>query len=284
MLKVSIISIVLICFAAIATAQTPASMALSPARFELEMRPGTETTVVVDLDYRSDGGGSGPARIMASLNDWSITEDGRVEYFKPNSRAGSASPWVIYSPGEAQVLPGTVHQIRVTIVVPENAAPGDHLTALIVEQRPDALKTSKDARQVVVRYRMASVFYIKVAGLTKQGSLDDLYARSTPEGIVVTPTLRNAGNSMIRPEASLKIIAADGRLAANVHQLEPLPILAGSATRQPIVINEALAPGSYTVKYRIDFQDGGRPTEGVTDLVVGNAPQIAASGKRPATP
>ena len=126
---------------------------------------------------------------------------------------------------------------------------------------------------------MASVFYIKVPGLTKKGSVENLYAETTPQGIVVTPTLKNTGNSMIRPTASVKVLDADGKIVADIPELEPLPILAGSETNQAVVIDKVLVPGNYTVKYRIDFQDGGKTTEGVTDLVVKTVPQIATSGK-----
>lgn len=260
------------------------SMAVSPARFELEMKPGTETTVVVNLDYRAAAGATEPARIVASLNDWNITRDGRVEYARANTLPNSASPWMIYSPGEAAVTPGTIHQIRVTISVPADATPGDHLSALIIEQRPETLKNEKNLRQMIVRYRMASVFYIKVGGITKKGSVENLYAESTPNGIVVTPTLKNDGNSMLRPTASVKVYDADGKMVADMPELEPLPILAGAEMNQSVVIDKALAPGAYTVKYRIDFQDGLNPTEGVTDLVVRTVPQIANTGKSPQKP
>jgi hypothetical protein len=281
---------VLLCLCAvsaaqIATSNTPASgsMALSPARFELEMKPGTETTVVVNLDYRGAGEDKTPARVVASLNDWTITNDGRVEYFRANSQPGSASPWIIYSPGEAAVVPGTIHQIRVTVAVPLDAAPGDHLAALVIEQRPENLKYEQNLRQMIVRYRMASVFYIKVPGLTKKGSFEDLYAESKPEGIFVTPTFRNEGNSMIRPLASVQIFDADGRVVADVPEIEPLPILAGAALKPSLFIDKLLAPGNYTVKYRIDFQDGGKATEGVTELNV-KAAQIATTAKHEPKP
>lgn len=273
--------------AQIATPESPSnrgSMALAPARFELEMKPGTETTVVVNLDYRSTGGGAQPARIVATLNDWNITRDGRVEYFPANSRPNSACPWLIYSPGEAAVTPGTVHQIRVTVSVPPNAPPGDHLAALIIEQRPETIKYEHNVRQMVIRYRMASVFYIKVGGLTRQGSFENLLAESTPDGIVVTPTLRNAGNSVVRPVASVKVLDAEGKVVADIAEIEPLPVLAGAELNPLVVIGNRLPPGSYTVKYRIDFQDGGKSTEGITDLVVSAVPQIASSGKAPPKP
>lgn len=254
---------------------TGGSMALAPARFELEMKPGTETTVVVNLDYRSAVDATKPTRIVASINDWSITRDGRVEFFPANSQANSASSWLLYSPGEASVMPGTIHQIRVTVSVPANAAPGDHLAALIIEQRPDTLKAEGNLRQMVVRYRMASVFYIKVAGLARKGNFENLFAEYTVDGIVVTPILKNEGNSVIRPTASLTVVDSDGKAVAELPGVEPLPILAGSEIAQPLLIEKKLAPGLYSVKYRVDFQDGRPATEGVTDLVVRSAPQIA---------
>ena len=287
------ILLILICLSLSAAAQIAApnaaagqgGMALSPARFELEMKPGTETTVVVNLDYRSNGVSIQPARIVATLNDWTITRDGRVEYFRANSQPKSASSWLIYSPGEAAVVPGTVHQIRVTISVPLDAAPGDHLTALIIEQRPDTLKFDQNVRQMIVRYRMASVFYIKVGSLTKRGNFQDLYAESTPDGIVVTPMLKNDGNTMIRPLASVKVIDAEGKVVADVTEIEPLPILAGSEANQPFLIERNLPAGNYSVRYKVDFQDGNKATEGVTDLVVKAAVlRIASSGTAPPRP
>jgi hypothetical protein len=254
-------------------------MAVSPARFELEMKPGTETTVVVNLDYRAPGNIAQPARIVATLSDWTITKDGRIEYYRANSQPNSASSWLIYSPGEAAVAPGTLHQIRVTISVPINATAGDHLTALLVEQRPETIKFEQSARQMILRYRLASVFYIKVGELTRRGSFEQLYAESTPNGVVVTPMLKNDGNSMIRPLASLKVLDSEDRIVADIPKIEPLPILAGSEMNQSVLIDKTLAPGLYTVKYRIDFQDGGKAIEGITDLVVKTAPQIASAAK-----
>src|SRR5918997_1091473 len=88
--------------------QSPArdGIALAPARFELEMEPGAETTVVVNLDYHTAKPNAHPSRILASLNDWNLTPRGELEFFKAGTRKNSASPWLIYSPGEVLVEPG----------------------------------------------------------------------------------------------------------------------------------------------------------------------------------
>ena len=260
-------------------AQTPApeptpqsvpatGISLAPARFELEMQPGSETTVVVNLDYHTSARTGQPVRIVASLNDWTIDRDGQVRFEKANTLPNSASSWLIHSPAETMVIPGTMHAIRVTIAVPKDATPGDHLTSLIVEQRPDSIKLNENRRQVVIRYRMAAVFYIKVPQLHRRGSLESLRAESTENQVTVTPLLKNDGNSVIRPLTSVKITDGNGASIAELPQKESIPLLGRSELVQPVVLETRLAPGTYNVKYRVDFQDGNRPTEGITELVV----------------
>ena len=251
-----------------APAQRGNGISLAPARIELEMQPGSETTVVVNLDYHSTAENSQPVRIVASLNDWTIDRDGQVQFARANTLPNSASPWLIYSPAETTVIPGNIHAIRVTISVPKDATPGDHLTSLIVEQRPDNIRLNENRRQMVIRYRMAAVFYIKVPQLRRTASLESLRAEATEDSVVVTPLLKNTGNSVVRPLTSLKVTDRAGVAVAEVPQKESLPLLGGAELAQPVVLETRLAPGTYTVKYRIDFQDGSRPTEGVTELVI----------------
>ena len=253
-----------------AASPNPAGSGISvaPARFELEMQPGTETTVVVNLDYHSTTENSQPVRLMASLNDWTIDRDGQVKFEKANTLPNSASSWLIYSPAETTVTPGNLHAIRVTISVPKDATMGDHLTALIIEQRPDNLKLNQNRRQMVIRYRMAAVFYIKVPNLRRQGSLESLRAEAKGDQVIVTPLLKNAGNTVIRPLTSLKVTDRTGASVVELPQKESLPLLGGAELMQPLVLETRLSPGTYNVKYRVDFQDGSRPTEGITELVV----------------
>lgn len=243
-------------------------ISLAPARVELEMQPGSETTVVVNLDYHSTTENSQPVRIVASLNDWTMDRTGQVQFERAGTLPNSASSWLIYSPAETTVVPGNLHAIRVTISVPKDATPGDHLSALIVEQRPDNIKLNQNRRQVVIRYRMAAVFYIKVPQLRRQGSLESLKAEATEDQVVVIPLLKNTGNSVVRPLTSLRVTDSSGVAVAELPQKESLPLLGGAELVQPLVLETRLAPGPYSVKYRVDFQDGSRPTEGITELVV----------------
>lgn len=279
--------VTVVCVSAQTPAPTPTGngISLAPARIELEMQPGSETTVVVNLDYHSTAENSQPVRIVASLNDWTIERDGQVRFERANTLPSSASPWLIYSPAETTVVPGNLHAIRVTVSVPKDATPGDHLTALIVEQRADNIKLNQNLRQMVIRYRMAAVFYIKVPQLRRQGSLEGLRAEANAEQVVITPLLKNSGNSVLRPLTSLKVTDNSGVAVAELPQKESLPLLGGAELMQPLVLESRLGPGTYTVKYRVDFQDGSRPTEGVTEFVIPASQRTSiGSGNRAVVP
>jgi hypothetical protein len=124
---------------------------------------------------------------------------------------------------------------------------------------------------------MASVFYIKVPQLRRQGSLESLRAEAQEDQVIVIPHLKNAGNSVVRPLTSLRVTDPAGVAIVELPQKESLPLLGGAELVQPLVVETRLAPGTYNVKYRVDFQDGSRPTEGITELVVPH-PRQASSG------
>src|SRR5262245_34954419 len=91
--------------------QAESGISLAPARLELEMPPGSETTLVVNLDYHTTKENSQPVRILASINDWTIDRNGQVQFARANSFPNSASSWLLYSPAETTVVPGNVHPI-----------------------------------------------------------------------------------------------------------------------------------------------------------------------------
>jgi hypothetical protein len=101
--------------------------------------------------------------------------------------------------------------------------------------------------------------------------LESLRAEAKEGQVIVTPFLKNAGNSVIRPLTSLRVTDSSGLSVVEVPQKESLPLLGGSELVQPLVVETRLTPGTYNVKYRVDFQDGSRPTEGITELVIPQA-------------
>ena len=107
-----------------------------------------------------------------------------------------------------------------------------------------------------------------VPGLTRKGSLEGLATDADGKEIIITPTIKNEGNSHIRPIYSLKVIDTKGEVVAALPETESLPVLAGLSLSRPIVIEKAVAPGTYSVFYRVHFKDGGAVVEGRAELLV----------------
>lgn len=258
-------------------------IAISPSRIELPMMPGTEKTVVVNLIYSSETGKGQPTRVLAYLGDWTITKQGKIDFYPAGSRLNSASPWLVYSPTEVTVIPGRSHPIRVTISVPKDAAPGEHVAALFVEPRPDDIKFDENRKQVRVKFRLAAVFYVMVPTLTQDASLENLKAEATEKALIVTPRLRNKGNTHVRPIYAIKLLDQSGVAVAECPETEALPVLADSETEIPLTIEKTLPAGSYSVRYRVKFSENGPVTEGRADLVVAaQSAHKAASNAEPA--
>ena len=244
------------------------SLALAPARFDLVMEPGTEKTVVVNLVYNSVTEEAQPTRLVATLGDWSITNDGRIKYHPAGTQTGSACSWIIYSPGEITAVPNKTSSIRVTISVPADAKPGDHFAVLFVERRPDNIKLEENRTQLMVNFRMGTIFYVKVPPLTRNISLENLRAVTDGETIKVTPTLKNTGNSYVRPKHSVKIINNSKTVVAEISESNVYPVMGNSEVSPTLQIKKILPPGSYLVRYTIDSKDGSGITEGQVDLIV----------------
>lgn len=278
-LLISILLLAILPLLAVAQTQTASSqapkkmpelddIAISPSRVELPMMPGTEKTIVINLIYSSDTGKGQSTRVVAYLGDWGITKEGKVDFYPAGSRSNSASPWLVYSPTEVTVEPGKAHPIRVTISVPKDATPGDHLAALFVEPRPDNIKLEQNRKQVRMKFRLAAVFYIMVPNLTQKASLENLKVEAMDRGVVVTPRLKNEGNSHVRPVYSMKVLDQTGNTIAELPETESLPVLAGSEMEMPLLIEKVLPAGNHSVRYRVKFSEAGAVTEGHAELVV----------------
>lgn len=253
---------------------------LSPGRVQLEIPPGGEKTIVLNVLYGSVGSKEAPVRLLTYLNDWKLSEAGEISFQKAGTLPDSASSWMIYNPTETVVEPGRPHTIRVTVSVPQDAKPGDHLAAVMIEPRSSDIKTHSSGAQVRVSFRLAALFYITVPNQTRRGLLEGLLAKADEETVKVIPTLKNAGNSVIRPTYSLKIVTEKDALVFERKDLESMAVLGGAVLSRPLEIKTRLAPGAYKVVYRVNFHDGNPVVEGITNLKVAESDTKLAEAKK----
>ena len=111
--------------------------------------------------------------------------------------------------------------------------------------------------------------------LRRVGSLESLRAEATAKSVTAPAEERRQ-----QCDSSAYVVEDYGqqwRRCRGVAAKGIVALLRGSELAQPVVVEARLAPGTYNVKYRVDFQDGNRPTEGITELAKQRTPDGPAN-------
>jgi hypothetical protein len=242
--------------------QAPA-LSINPMRMELEVNPGAEKTAAFEIraapSPRPERG-----RLVLSLTDWIIKEDGTATYAAPGSLERSASSWITFSPAALTTEPGRAQLVRVTANVPPKAEPGVYRTALFIQERPDAAPPPAGERAIHVRVRYAFTLYVVVPPVSAHPELVNVELDTGQGPPRLVCEMKNTGNGHSRPlviwslrHSSSTQIDAKGKIEASV-------LLPFSTWREPYALQRApLVPGRYEVSVLVDFQDG-KPMQSMT--------------------
>jgi P pilus assembly chaperone PapD len=133
---------------------------INPMRLEVEVSPGNEKTA----SFQIQGAPSltpERGRLILTVTDWKILEDGSLTFTKPEADEGSASSWIIFTPSAFTLEAERSQLVRLTIRAPATAKPGVYRTALFIEERPPATVPGGQ-RIIYARGRFAFILYVIV--------------------------------------------------------------------------------------------------------------------------
>ncbi|MBP9850485.1 MAG: hypothetical protein KBC47_02225 [Candidatus Peribacteraceae bacterium] len=107
---------------------------VGPTRFVLEMDPGEERTIEVQLTSREGQ----PRSYDIQIEDFSVTDDGtdNIQFYANGNGPFSARSWVEPIVDSVDLKHGERAFIKVKITVPMNAAVGDHYSVVLFERKP----------------------------------------------------------------------------------------------------------------------------------------------------
>jgi hypothetical protein len=230
-------------------------LGLDPGRMEVELRPGAEKTVGFEIETPpSKPPVSG--RLLLSVTDWNIKEDGSVVYTDPGNQPNSASSWITFSPSAVTVSSGQHHLVRVTIKVPAEAQPGDYRTALFIQERAPATPPKPGERIIYLRFRYVFTLYVLIPPLTMQGEFDGIQLQNDTSGTRLIFEMTNKGSRHLRPLAGWSIRDTSQAEVEAAKNVETTVLLPSAKLKESFPI-EKLPPGRYEVSGQVDFQDGG---------------------------
>lgn len=249
--------------AAIQSDARAGEVALLPTRLHLSVPPGQDHTHVLQVMYGKDGPeDQTPVRLVFTEEDWDHGEDGRITFTKGVSTAESVRPWLVFSPSELEIVPGETGEVRVSIVVPEDAEPGEYRTALILQPRVPHRELKEGEKRFDVRLRLSTVVYVEVPPVAADAAMIDLAVVPGDKGWSIRSTFSNAGDVHLRITDEFEIYEMGGGAAASV-STDPI-VLAGEPTEAGIVLPGrsryfdrplgafSLHPGTFRLVYRAE--------------------------------
>lgn len=254
---------------------------VSPGRIELEVKPGAERTTVLTVDYGKEEQikDQPNIRVIARAEDWGLKPDGELLTAPAGTQPRSATNWLIFSPAEFTIAPGTKQTIRLTISVPAGTKPGDYYTAVYLEDRNPPPPPQANNPQINIRYRFYSLIYVMVPELTRRGEITNLVASAEEGKTVVNATLKNTGNSHIRGIHSVEIKNEADQTVAEIPRKEATVLLGDSEMTLQLALDKRLPAGKYKVVYSIDFGKTQSVLVGKTMLeITGSENAAAANG------
>ncbi len=232
------------------------SFSINPMRIEMEVSAGTERTAAFEIKA---GNSSQPerGRVVLSITDWTIREDGSATYLQPGTSERSASSWITFSPAALTTEPGRTQLVRVTANVPATTEPGVYRAGIFVQDRPDAAPPKAGERVIHVRVRFAFTLYVIVPPVSAHPELVNIDVDTSEGPPRLICEMKNTGSGHTRPLLLWSIRPQETKQVTAKGKIEASVLLPFSGYRQPYSLQRnPLAPGGYEVSVLADFQDG----------------------------
>ena len=151
--------------AAPAAAASEFALAVSPPRFELELKAGERSRQVIEITNAS------PAATSFGIKtaDWQLGMDNGVT-FLDELQPGSCRPWVAIERRELTMAGGRPYRFRFEVSVPPDAPAGECRFAILLEGQ-EQLSRMESGPPVPFSARMGIVVYVAVAGAAPELSI-----------------------------------------------------------------------------------------------------------------
>ena len=253
-----------------------AGLALQPGRLEIEVKPGIQKTVSFEIESPpSDETVRG--RLLLSLTDWDLAEDGALTFKDAASLKMSAAPWITFTPAALSIASGEKYLARVTVDVPSGAQPGVYRAGIFVQERPPAAPPKAGEHNILFRFRYMETVYVIVPPVAARPSLVGAGLEPIGRKLQIICKMKNEGSGFVRPYVAWTLRNESHELVAEVKSRE-VTVLLPMVTLNERFPLETIPAGKYELSLAVDFHDDG-PVQSIVRTV-----EIAASAPTPPLP
>lgn len=218
--------------------------------FDLIMLPGETRTLAVDV--ANDGDAALVARTYAA-NVYTIINGGFGARLRDEPRSGTTE-WLDYSTEVLQLAAGDRIRRTFAIAVPMDAAPGEYITSLALENDQPFSGSGAVVLNQVVRQAVAVV--VTVPGPRLPGIVIGAASHEAVGGTsVVSVAVENTGNVRLKPLVSFVLVDATGSEVSHA-TVQMDTFYAHTATLVQVQLAALMPSGAYTV--RLSVGDSGQ--------------------------
>jgi hypothetical protein len=249
--------------------------------FELTMAPGERRELAVEL--ANHGETAVPARTYRA-DVYSIVNGGFGARLEPDPDTG-ATLWVAYAEDVLELDAGSGVTRTFSVTVPPDAAAGEYITSLVVENEDPVRGSGNVAVDQVVRQAIAVVVTVPGAAVPALEINEANHALAAGNSVVAVG-LANTGNVRLQPAGEVVVADSDGREVSRT-TVTMESVYAGTATSVEAPQQRLLEPGRYSVRIVLDYEGGRAEAESlaltvpvVEELPV-RTPEDAADGDQP---
>jgi hypothetical protein len=243
----------------------------SGSYFDITMSPGSSRSFAVDI---ANNGATAVAARTYAADVYTIINGGFGARLRGEAQSGMTA-WLTYPTKVWTLAPGQGVRRTFAVHVPANAAPGETITSLVLENDQPIRVPGAGAVNQVVRQAVAMV--VTVPGPRAPAlAIGDASIAVVGGRSVVSVAVANIGNIRLSPEVDFALLDASGN-AMSASSFQMGTFYAGTSTFIEVALTSLLPPGAYVA--RVTLRD---PAEQVS---VGRAtPAVLAGGPDPSSP
>lgn len=239
--------------------------------FTVTMEPGSTQELTVAFG----NGGKEPVSALTYLSDAYTLVNGGFGVHAPEEPTSGVTTWIDYPTETLELASGSRLERTFTVTVPEDAEPGQYISALSIQTaEPIAVGDSDMLRQIIKK--SVAVFVIVPGPERVELEIGEVRVEQAASSSTLIIDIRNPGNVFLNPEGTVEVTTADGKpvLSAPVAMG---PVYAGTGTTLEVYIPTVLEAADYTVSVSLGDEKRGVTIEEPALAVVVAEPLAAAT-------
>jgi hypothetical protein len=227
------------------TSLAQVGVGVSPPRAELRALPGEQRSQTVVVNHP---GPRGTIEVTTSLGDILLQPTGESVLLEPGSHPRSLAAWLSINPLQFSLEPQSRQDVRYTVQVPAEAAPGTYWVVLFFDSETPGTDAPGAFSSLTTQVRVGHLIYVTVGEPTLGGQIVSIRHEQSE----IRTTFQNTGNGLLRLSGRVEVRNSEGELLQTL-AIANQASLPGATHDLVTALPEPLGSGTYVLLAVLDY-------------------------------